>query len=191
MSAELHASKWARIVLVELELELSPGARHLVDALAHYANEQGTVWPTVDTLMTRMGRSRRFVEQARAELVKLRLLLPVSGQTGGRRADGAGVRARYRLALPESTTPHRRAGFTAPEISTTPHVTTKNPAPPCGDKTHRRPTVNTSTDAVPRGAAHDGAEFPMTITVDPVPDGATWDDYYAPVGMNGGSWDVR
>ena len=96
----MHASQWARIVLVELELDLSPAAAHLVDALAHYANEQALVWPTVDTLMTRMRRKRRYVEQARAELVRAGLLHPVSGQTGGRRADGKGVRACYQLALP-------------------------------------------------------------------------------------------
>ncbi len=189
----MHASAWARIVLDELELDLSTPARHLVETLAHIANETGEAWPSLERLTRRMGRSRTIVAAARAELVAAGLLHASGANRGGRRrSDGSGITARYRLALP--VTPagfavhNRPAGRTVDDVDAVhnrPEIDHEPSGPPDA-KSHEVPLVVTNSYAVPRGAP-----LTVSVSVDHVPPGADWDDYYAPVGMNGGAAHVR
>ena len=187
----MNASQWARIVTTELELDMTAGAAHLVEVLAHYCGEQGDAWPSVETLMTRMRRKRRFVEEARAELVRIGLLEAVSGQRGGRRkADGRGITARYRLTLPVIQNPAPSCGVLTPKVIQNPAQNGREPRTPVRTKSHRSPTVNTSTDAVPRGADHDGPRISVHVEHLEGTDATSWEGFYAPV-IREGPFHVR
>jgi hypothetical protein len=194
----MHASQWARVVLDELEIDLSRNAAHLVETLAHIANETGEAWPSLDRLMRRMRLGRTAVKDARSELVAVGLLKPTGANRGGRRrSDGTGITARYALALPAyphgfavHNRPPRRPVDDVDAVHNRPPAE-QEPAAPAAAKSHEVPLVLTNRDALRAVPTNSERRFPMTITVDPVPTDATWDDYYAPVGMDGGTWDVR
>jgi len=174
----LHASAWARVVTTELELDMTPGAAHLVEVLAHYCGEQGDVWPSVTTLMTRMRRKRRFVQDARAELVRIGLLEAVSGQRGGRRkGDGKGITARYRLALPVIQNPAPPCAVRTPEVIQNPAQNDREGCAPAHPKSHRSPTVNTSSDACNARAANGEPKILITMERIDGSDATSWEGF--------------
>ena len=177
----MHASRWVRIVLDELELDLPPRARHLLETLGHMADADGDTWPSVQRLMYRTRMGRRTVERARADLVRLGLLRPVSGQSGGRvKGSGKGITARYRLALPTAEVipnPVTRDGVHGPKLSRTPSPVTHNPV--TGDVLSpiEVPLVLTDSYACNARAPNQREEILTTTTIDEIPDGSTWEHY--------------
>jgi len=183
-AAGMHASQWARVVLDELDLDLSRDARHLVETLAHMGNEIGTAWPSLARLQRRMGLGRTAVTDARRELVAIGLLHAAAPNKGGRRrSDGRGIAATYRLALPVTPTGFVRPQPSAPADGSRRKVIqnrppqTKEPSAPADAKSHRSPTVNTSTDACNARAANGEPKILVTIERIEPGDATSWEGF--------------
>lgn len=156
----------------------SRGARATLLALAIHAGYPphgvGAHVATISagSLALILGRAERHVRDDLTELERLSIV-PVVRRPGR-------AAAWHFLIAPMSTTPDETVRG---PMSTTPDVSAATP-----DVSVRRRDegdVLTSTDAVPRG------EHPVRVTVDHVPAGATWDDYYAPVMNDGAPWSVQ
>jgi len=78
-------SRYVRVVLAELELELGPRARHLLEVLGNCAGADGSSWWSVESLAARMAVTPATVRRARAELVAAGLVMVDIG--GGRQSN--------------------------------------------------------------------------------------------------------
>jgi hypothetical protein len=154
----------------------------------YYNHDEGYARPPWRELCTTFGISRRTLAR----------WLPAIAAAGIWHAEASSRRAtRYRFPVgPDVLSPprrdvHRGATSDTPEISTRVPPECTPGVPPVAPEltTETRDGCHTRDDSPPTPVP--AAEFSMHITVDPVPDGATWDDYYAPVGMNGEPWNVR
>lgn len=141
--------------LRKADIDLSPGAHHVVSVLASYGDEHGgNIFPSQQTLATVCRRSVRHVRAKLRELTELGLV---------RRLSHGGGRPTYRGGRARRVTPARYE-LTLPTSLTTDDTDRRPPAKRTGGMTGKAsPEPPAQTTTPPRQAHDDGELFPQTV----------------------------
>jgi biotin operon repressor len=162
----------SKLAMRVLESDLSADLRLVTTVLALFGNDAGErIYPSVARVAHLAGKSRRAVEKQMARLRSMGVLVPITGEHGGRLPGGRGRSVLYSLdveALPQRSTfaPIRSQLTTPPnpvtrdgvEISTTPSPTTG-----LSDEPHPNPVTNdTNTPSPETRTPSPATQYPVT-----------------------------